>query len=219
MGPLCGAISELREEPCKRLTAFWSQLKRKDLPELLRVYAGKLQTRLLEDAGFEAAVDDDVDEETLNSVDDTIKETLAGQFNENHRFKIITYGRAVNGNEYGAGVVTDTKFNWSALGLTGSGQRLNTRELDGRNTEIQGRTSRSHTFPEWMTEKVRMIEDWFKDPKNKGKPLTVAIYCTKGRHRSVSGAILLRDLFYPNAQCEGRGVVKGALKVVKPKRK
>merc|ERR1712151_484916 len=37
----------------KGLAAFWSQLKRKDLPELLIDYARKLQTKLLEDAGFD----------------------------------------------------------------------------------------------------------------------------------------------------------------------
>ena len=51
-----------------------------------------------------------------------------------------------------------------------------------------------------------MIEEWFKDSENKGKSLTVAIFCSKGRHRSVSAAILLRDLFYPNAVCEGHGL-------------
>lgn len=207
------------EKDDKGLRGFTNKLKQKDLPELLRLGARKLQTKLLEEAGFDATADDDEDEEVLNTIDDSVKRDLAGQFDATRRFKIITYGRAVNGDGHGAAVVTNTKFNWSALGLTGRGKGLNTKKLDGRNTEVQGRTSRSDNFKEWMTEKINMVEDWFKDSENKGKLLTVAIYCSKGRHRSVSAAILLRDLIYPSAVCEGHGVVGGGLKVVKPKTK
>jgi len=199
------------------LAAFAHKLKQKNLPQLLIEGACKLQARLLEEAGFDATTDDDLDVETLNTIDDSVRRALAGEFDPGRQFKIITYGRDVNGAGFGAGKVTDTRFNWSALGLTGRGKGLNTKKLDGRNVEVQGRTSRSDTFSDWMTEKVRMVEEWFKDEENKGCKLTVAIYCSKGRHRSVSAAILLRDLFYPNAECEGHGVVGGALRVVKPK--
>jgi len=195
------------------LVEFEKKLKQKDLPELLRLGARKLQARLLEEAGFDVSADDDLDEEVLNTVDDSIRQDLAGKYDPSHKFKIITYGRDVNSPAFGAGVVTHPRFNWSALGLTGSGKKLNTKKLDGRDTEVQGRTSRSSNFKEWMTEKVKMTEEWFSDEENKGKSLTVAVYCSKGRHRSVSAAILLRDLIYPNAVCEGHGVVGGALRV------
>lgn len=195
------------------IAEFEKRLKQKDLPELLRLGARKLQTRLLEEAGFDVSADNDLDEEVLNTVDDSIRRDLDGKYNANHKFKIITYGRDVNSPAFGAGVVTHPRFNWSALGLTGSGKKLNTKKLDGRATEVQGRTSRSSNFKEWMTEKISMIEEWFSDEENKGASLTVAIYCSKGRHRSVSAAILLRDLIYPNAVCEGHGVVGGALRV------
>eukprot|EP00440_Ansanella_granifera_P022342 gb/GFBE01024265.1/.p1 GENE.gb/GFBE01024265.1/~~gb/GFBE01024265.1/.p1 ORF type:complete len:463 (+),score=118.94 gb/GFBE01024265.1/:1-1389(+) len=200
------------------LAAFSAKLRLKDLPQLLRLGAQKLYAKQLEEDGFDAA-EDDLDESTLNTVDDSVRKELDGKFDPKHRFKIVTYGRDVNSPSFGAGVVTEGKFNWSALGLTGRGKGINTKKLDGRNVEVQGRVSRSDIFKTWMTEKVLMVDEWFKDPENKGKPLTVAVYCSKGRHRSVSAAILLRDLFYPDAVCEGHGVVTGALRVVKAKTK
>merc|ERR1711964_331709 len=148
-----------------------------------RVGANKLQRRFLEEAGLHANEDDDVDEAILNTVDDSIKQTLAGQWDPSREFTIIIYGREVNGEKFGDQFVSHKKFNFSALGLQGNGKKLNTKKLDGRNEELQGRTSRSDNFEEWMTEKVQLIEEWFEDPENEGQSLTIAIYCAKGRHR------------------------------------
>ena len=71
---------------------------------------------------------------------------------------------------------------------------MNLRKMNGLSSEIQARISRCSLFPTWITMVIEAIET-----KNLS---VISINCTKGRHRSVAAAEILKAVYYPKATIE-----------------
>ncbi|CAD7974759.1 unnamed protein product [Amoebophrya sp. A25] len=123
-----------------------------------------------------------------------LENTSSGQTNggadrmRKRELKIYTWGRAI----LKGGPPPDTQANFNACVLTGKGAGINLKKQNGLDIEIQARVSRCSLFPTWMEMCVKKVAN--EDLK------VIAVNCTKGRHRSVAAAEILKKLFYPNAK-------------------
>ncbi len=102
---------------------------------------------------------------------------------------ILTWGRALL-----KGTPQQSERNFNAGVLNGRGGSINLRKLNGLSDEIQGRISRCSLFPTWIKMVIDKIED--------DDLMCISINCTKGRHRSVAAAEILKKVYYPAAQID-----------------
>jgi len=102
--------------------------------------------------------------------------------------KILTWGRAMLKQPPKA----DRNFN--AAVLNGRGGGVDLRHNNGTSEVVQARISRCSKFPEWISMVVGKIEQ--EDYK------VVSVNCTKGRHRSVAAAEIMKKVYYPSAEVQ-----------------
>jgi len=81
--------------------------------------------------------------------------------------------------------------NFSASGLNGRGGNVDLRTMNGLSEGVQRNVARSDRMQEWMRMVVKRIE--------RDNLQTIAVNCSKGRHRSVAAAELLKKYYYPKA--------------------
>jgi len=105
--------------------------------------------------------------------------------NPNRELKISTWGRALMKNAPTGAV------NFNAAVLSGRGHGVNTKKMNGLCLEVQTAVSKCSLFPTWMELVIRKIE--------RDDLCHIAVNCTKGRHRSVAAAELLKRLYYKRA--------------------
>lgn len=99
---------------------------------------------------------------------------------------IYTWGKALR-----KAPPPDSQFNFNAGVLNGRGGGADLRTMNGLSEEVQNNILSCGLFPRWIEMVISKIE---------GAGLhTVSINCTKGRHRSVAAAELLRKVYYPGA--------------------
>lgn len=101
---------------------------------------------------------------------------------------IISWGRALLKR---APLESQRNFNASVLTGTGGGP-VNLKILTGKDPPVQRRVMSAKLFFIWMENVVRIVET--------ENLMCISTNCTKGRHRSVAAAELLR-VFYPKATC------------------
>mmetsp|Transcript_34846 Transcript_34846/g.75748 ORF Transcript_34846/g.75748 Transcript_34846/m.75748 type:complete len:481 (+) Transcript_34846:160-1602(+) len=102
---------------------------------------------------------------------------------------IYTWGRALR-----EGPPSDSQWNFNASVLNGRGGAANLRFDNGLSEVVQRNVASCGIFPTWLRFVTSRIESSaFK---------TVSINCTKGRHRSVAAAEILRKRYYPRATVE-----------------
>eukprot|EP00811_Abedinium_folium_P036098 NODE_8839_length_1466_cov_7.377894.p1 GENE.NODE_8839_length_1466_cov_7.377894~~NODE_8839_length_1466_cov_7.377894.p1 ORF type:complete len:388 (+),score=123.74 NODE_8839_length_1466_cov_7.377894:115-1278(+) len=99
---------------------------------------------------------------------------------------LYTWGKAIRKSP-----PSDSQFTFNASVLNGKGGGADIRTQNGLCEEIQRNVASCALFPRWLEMVTSKIE---------GANLQcVSIVCTKGRHRSVAAAEILRKLFYRNA--------------------
>ena len=100
---------------------------------------------------------------------------------------ILTWGRKVRKS-----TPHNSQKNFNAAILNGRRKGLNLKKLDGRSVDVQNVVERCSLFPDFVMGVIKNVE---KDDLK-----CISINCSKGRHRSVAGALLLKKHYYPNAQ-------------------
>eukprot|EP00929_Paragymnodinium_shiwhaense_P055508 TRINITY_DN27806_c0_g1_i1.p1 TRINITY_DN27806_c0_g1~~TRINITY_DN27806_c0_g1_i1.p1 ORF type:complete len:390 (+),score=86.41 TRINITY_DN27806_c0_g1_i1:73-1170(+) len=99
---------------------------------------------------------------------------------------IYTWGKALRKS-----APPDSQCNFNAGILNGRGGGADLRTMNGTSDEVQRNVASCGLFPRWIEMVINKIE---KTPCH-----TISINCTKGRHRSVAAAEILRKFYYPNA--------------------
>lgn len=108
------------------------------------------------------------------------------KIDKNRKLLIYTWGRAVRKS-----LPFDSQHNFFAGQLNGRGHGVDLRRMNGKFEEIQIVVSNCGRFYDFMLEMLKKIET-----KNLS---VISIYCTKGRHRSVAAAELLKKYYYADA--------------------
>ena len=107
---------------------------------------------------------------------------------QDRALKIYTWGKALR-----ECAPSDSQFNFNAGVLTGRGGGANLRTMNGMSEEVQANVASCSLFPRWLEVVLHEVE-------HSTPPLhTISINCTKGRHRSVAAAELLKKYYYKNA--------------------
>jgi len=142
------------------------------------------------DAGLGFIEDEDDDDNLPPEDDDFSIETqyLSKdiKFDANRKIAIYTWGRALL-----KAAPPQAEVNFNAAVLNGRGRGINLKKNNGLSIEIQSQVSKCSLFPVWMEMVIGKVE--------KENLHAISINCTKGRHRSVAAAELLKKLFYRNA--------------------
>lgn len=144
--------------------------------------------------GFEEINNSDADDDAYDDDDDNFR-ILESQLPEldvksDRQLGIWTWG--VNQKGSGGSPHPKSDFNVNASVISSSKKGLNLKQLDGRDSKIQRRVCRAKAFEFLLRSTVKKIES--TDAKQ------ISVNCSKGRHRSVAFAEILRDHYYPNAK-------------------
>lgn len=107
----------------------------------------------------------------------------------NRPLLIYTWGRALRKSE-----PIDSQFNFNAGVLSGRGGGVDLRTMNGTWEEVQNNVASCSKFPRWLEMVCNKIEQSTPQPLH-----TISINCTKGRHRSVAAAEIMKRFYYPNA--------------------
>ncbi len=99
---------------------------------------------------------------------------------------IYTWGRAIMKH-----APADSQRSFNAGVLNGRGHGVDLRKMNGLSPEVQNVVFRCKMFPGFIEMMVSAIE--------RENLKFVSIVCTKGRHRSVASAELLKSIYYPKA--------------------
>jgi len=135
--------------------------------------------------GEDSCEEDEFDDDCAGIETLYLNPALKALADPNRELKISTWGRALMKNAP-AGAV-----NFNAAVLSGRGHGVNTRKMNGLCLEVQTAVSKCSLFPTWMELVIRKIE--------RDDLCHIAVNCTKGRHRSVAAAELLKMLYYKRA--------------------
>lgn len=106
----------------------------------------------------------------------------------NRPLLIYTWGKALRKSE-----PSDSQFNFNACILNGRGGGVDLRTMNGTWEEVQNNVASCSKFPRWLEMACNKIE------KSTPALHTISINCTKGRHRSVAAAEIMKRFYYPNA--------------------
>jgi hypothetical protein len=98
---------------------------------------------------------------------------------------IYTWGKAFRKT-----MPADSQHNFNAGILNGRGGDL--RTLNGTSDQIQRNVASCSLFPRWLGMACNKVETSMLH--------TISINCTKGRHRSVAAAEIMKKFYYPNAE-------------------
>lgn len=99
---------------------------------------------------------------------------------------IYTWGKALR-----KGPPPDSQFNFNAGVLNGRGGGADLRTMNGLSEQVQKNVASCGLFPRWLQMVTSKIETAGLDK--------VSVNCTKGRHRSVAAAEIMKSVYYPNA--------------------
>lgn len=99
---------------------------------------------------------------------------------------IYTWGKALR-----KAAPNDSSFNFNAGVLNGRGGGANLRTMNGLSEEVQRNVASCGLFPRWLEMVTNKVEQ--------SDLAIISINCTKGRHRSVAAAEILRSVYYPRA--------------------
>lgn len=89
-------------------------------------------------------------------------------------------------------VLRRVKKNFNAKVLNGRGGQVDLREFNGTDPRIQNNVMGCNKFYDWLVMVIKSVTE--KDYHH------ISVNCSKGRHRSVAAAILLKKLYFPNAE-------------------
>lgn len=99
---------------------------------------------------------------------------------------VYTWGKALRKAAPG-----DSEHNFNAGILNGRGGGADLKSMNGLWDEVQSNVASCGLFPRWISMVCAKVEH--SDLK------CISINCTKGRHRSVAAAEILKKTYYPNA--------------------
>lgn len=124
----------------------------------------------------------------IGDVDDTINSVLPFlDCNSSRKLTITTWGTEQSGVR--GHPPKESQYNVNASVLVSCKKGLNLKQMDGRDRQIQRRICRASTFDTLLRSTVKNIEK---------KELTnISVNCSKGRHRSVAFAEILKQYYYP----------------------
>jgi len=100
---------------------------------------------------------------------------------------IYTWGKALRKSE-----PADSQHNFNAGILNGRGGGADLRTMNGTSDEVQRNVASCSLFPRWLEMACNKIET--------STLQRISINCTKGRHRSVAAAEIMKKFYYPNAE-------------------
>lgn len=106
--------------------------------------------------------------------------------NKDRQLHIYTWGKALR-----KAMPPDSEFNFNAGVLNGRGGGADLRTMNGLDEEVQKNVLSCGLFPRWIEMCCHKVEH--------SDCHTISINCTKGRHRSVAAAEILRKVYYPKA--------------------
>ena len=87
----------------------------------------------------------------------------------------------------------ESQFDFNARVLSGRGGGVDLRVMNGTSEEVQRNVASCSAFPRWLESVCYRVEE-------SNPPLhTISIRCTKGRHRSVAAAEIMKTFDYPSA--------------------
>jgi len=99
---------------------------------------------------------------------------------------IYTWGKALRKS-----APADSQHNFNAGILNGRGGGADLRTMNGLSDEVQSNVASCSLFPTWISMVVAKVEH--------SQLNAISINCTKGRHRSVAAAEILKRIYYPEA--------------------
>lgn len=105
------------------------------------------------------------------------------------KLTITSWGTNQKGE--GGHMPSDSQYDINASLISSSKKGLNLKQLDGRDKQIQQRVCRASAFEFLLRTAIKHIED--------GDLSIISTHCSKGHHRSVAFAEILRDYYYPKA--------------------
>lgn len=111
------------------------------------------------------------------------------EVDRNRHLLIYTWGKALRKCK-----PSDSQSNFNAGILNGRGGGVDLHKMNGTWEEVQRNVSSCSRFPGFLESICTKIETSTPAPLH-----TVSINCTKGRHRSVAAAEILKKYYYPNA--------------------
>jgi len=100
---------------------------------------------------------------------------------------VYTWGKALRKS-----APPDSEHNFNAGILNGRGGGADLRTMNGLSDEVQSNVASCGLFPRWISMVCAKVEH--------SNCKVISINCTKGRHRSVAAAEILKKQYYPNAQ-------------------
>lgn len=99
---------------------------------------------------------------------------------------VYTWGKALR-----KAAPADSQCNFNAGILNGRGGGADLRTMNGLSEEVQNNVKCCTLFPRWISMVCHKVEHSGLN--------TISINCTKGRHRSVAAAMILKETYYPQA--------------------
>ena len=133
-------------------------------------------------------LDDDQNEPGFDAEDELTNLTLPDiDHNDTRKLIIYTWGRKMRKKQPEA-----SQKNFNAAILNGKRKDVNLKKLDGRSEEVQQVVVKCKMFPSFVLGVVENVE--------KENLTCISVNCSKGRHRSVAGALLLKKYYYPEAE-------------------
>jgi len=154
--------------------------------------AGKFGARLLEWATAQRSAEpgfldeDDEDGERTGLEFLPSSEELGVQ--RSRPLVIYTWGKALR-----KCAPPESQFNFNASILNGRGGGADLRTQNGTSEEVQRNVASCGLFPRWLEMVCNKVE------KSMPPLHAISMNCTKGRHRSVAAAEILKKFYYPNA--------------------
>lgn len=110
-------------------------------------------------------------------------------FNTDREILIYTRGKAIMPSKPKK---SQSSFNACVLDCRGSD--INLKKMTGKTKIVQQKLLSCYSLPRWLKLTIDKIET--------NNYHTIDIFCTKGRHRSVGVAELIKKLYYPNAKIQ-----------------
>lgn len=108
------------------------------------------------------------------------------EHDENRHLTIYTWG-----NKLMKAKPQNSQKNFNASILNGRGRGIDLRIMNGLSDEIQKVISRCNRFDDWIAMCIRNIED--------NNLHSISVNCSKGRHRSVAAAEIMKKIYYHDA--------------------
>lgn len=142
-------------------------------------YITTLRTQDVNNPGF-------INEVEEGKLDFDYLRSLVGKYDPERPLTIYTWGKRLKKSK-----PHQSQKNFNASVLNGRAKGIDLRTTNGLSLDIQRVVSRCTAFKTWINMCVGKIE---ADNLH-----TISINCSKGRHRSVAAAEILKKSYYPNS--------------------